>query len=144
MPIVIRLVANICLSLLANALGLIVAALVLDDMSLSGAAFVIAVVLFTVALALLQPLVIKMSFKYAPALRGSSALVATLLALIVTAIVSDGLHIRGFVTWILATVIVWVISLIGALVLPMLIFKKVLAEQRGNNARRGNPGASWP
>ena len=30
------------------------------------------------------------------------------------------------------------------LVLPMLIFKKVLAEQRGNNARRGNPGASWP
>lgn len=144
MRLVLRLLANITLALLANALGLIVAALVLDDMSLSAGAFIIAVVLFSVAAALSQPLVIKLSWKYAPALRGSSALVATLLALIVTAIVSDGLRIRGVVTWVAATVIVWAISLIGTLVLPMLIFKKVLANNVGQNAGRGNPGRNWP
>ena len=66
-----------------------------------------------------------------PALRGGVALVATLVGLIVTSLVSDGLSIQGGVTWIAATVIVWIVSLLGVLVLPLLFLKKKVQEARG-------------
>jgi hypothetical protein len=45
--------------------------------------------------------------------------------------VSDGLSIQGGVTWIAATVIVWIVSLLGVLVLPLLFLKKKVQETRG-------------
>lgn len=126
----IRLLVGFGIQLLANAIGLIVAAVTLDKMEVSGPAFVIAVVLFTVVVAIAQPFLTQMALSRVPALRGGVALVATLVALIITAAVSDGLSISGFTTWFLATLIVWVVSLIGALVLPMVLVKKAVEERR--------------
>ncbi len=56
------------------------ASLVLDDMSISGLGFVLAVVIFTVLTAVLQPLMTKIAVQNAPALQGSSALVTTFLS----------------------------------------------------------------
>jgi len=127
----IRLLLRTVLALLGNALGLWVASLVLgDDMSISGTAFVVAVVIFTVLTAVLQPLVTKIAVQNAPALQGSSALVTTFLGLVLTALISDGLKIDGALTWVLATVIVWLGSLLAGVVLPMFLFKEQLAEKR--------------
>jgi len=125
----VRTLIRIGLTLLGNALGLWVASLVLDDMHVSGTAFVLAVVIFTVLIAILQPLVTKMAVKHAESLQGGSALITTFLALVITDLISDGLSISGAVTWILATVIVWLGSLLAGVLLPM-IFLKDEAEDR--------------
>jgi hypothetical protein len=65
-----------------------------------------------------------MAVKNAPALRGSTALAATLIGLIVTSLVSDGLEIDGTLTWVLATVIVWAAALIAHWILPLIFVKR--------------------
>jgi uncharacterized membrane protein YvlD (DUF360 family) len=124
----IRLVATAVVSLLADAIALVVAAQVLDDMSLDAAGFTIALVLFAVTGLLVEPLLRQIAVRNAPALLGSSALVATLVSLVVTALVTDGLQISGAVTWVLATVLVWAVALAARLLLPLVIFKKILTE----------------
>lgn len=126
----IRLVATGVIALLANAIALVVGAQLLDDMSLDGLSFVIAVLIYTGAAVLAEPLIRSMALKSAPALIGSSSLVATLVSLVVTAIVSDGLRISGGTTWVLATVIVWAMALGARLLLPLVMFKKALANAR--------------
>jgi uncharacterized membrane protein YvlD (DUF360 family) len=128
----IRLVVRTGIMLAANAVGLIVAAAVLDGFHLDAGGFVLAVVIFTVALALMTPFlasVLRRNRSSASAL-GGVALIATLAALIITAIVSDGLSIDGIGDWIAATVIVWLASLLAAFVLPFLGLKKYLEARR--------------
>jgi putative membrane protein len=125
---VIRLLARIGLALIGNALGLWIASLVLDDMSISGTAFILAVVIFTVLTVVLQPLITKTAMQNAPALQGSSALITTLLALVITDLVSDGLSMSGPITWILATIIVWLVTMLASVLLPMFLFKELLED----------------
>ena len=51
----IRLLVRTAVAVAANAVGLLVAAALLDGVHLDGVAFLVAVVIFTVAFALLQP-----------------------------------------------------------------------------------------
>jgi len=125
----IRMLIGFVVQLVANALGLIVASWILDDVTISGTAFFVAVLIFTVVYAVAQPFFTQMAIN-TPALRGGVALVATLVGLIVTTLVSDGLSIDGGVTWIAATVIVWLVSLLGVFVLPLLFLKKKAEERR--------------
>jgi putative membrane protein len=124
----LRMLISAGVHLLANAVGLLVAATVLDDMTVSGVAFVIAVALFTIVEVVVQPLFTKMAMQNLPALQGGTALVATLVGLIVTSVVSDGLDISGTTTWVLATLIVWLASLLAAVVLPIFLLKKAVSE----------------
>lgn len=128
----IRLIATGVIALVANAIALVVAAQLLDDMSLDSLSFVIAAAIYTGIAVLAEPLIRQMAFKSAPALLGSSALVATLVSLIITAVIADGLEINGLTTWVLATVIVWAVALAARLLLPLVIFKKTLAAARNN------------
>jgi hypothetical protein len=126
----IRFLLAIVVQLLSNALGLLVAAQLLDDMTLTASAFVVAVVVFTVVYAIAQPFFTQMALSYVPALRGGVALVATLVGLLITTWLTDGLSISGATTWIAATVIVWLVSLIGVLLLPLILVKKKVQENR--------------
>jgi uncharacterized membrane protein YvlD (DUF360 family) len=117
--------ARVGLSLVGNAIGLLIAALILDEMSIDGVAFVVAVAIFTVLTAVIEPLVNKVAEKGAPALQGGSALLTTLLALIVTAWLSDGLAIDGLSTWIIATVLVWLLTVIAGVLLAKFLIKSV-------------------
>ena len=121
---------RLLLALVANAIGLLVAALVLDDMSLDAASFIVEVAVFTVVVFVIQPLIIKQSLQSASALAGSSALLATLVGLIVTSVTTDGLQIRGAGTWVMATIIVWSTSLIGSVVLPAIFLKQKVSARR--------------
>lgn len=126
----VRLIVRTLIGLVANGVGLIVAASLLDGMELNTSGFVVAVVIFTIVYALAQPFLIMQFRASAPTMLGGVALVATLAALIVTDLVSDGLTISGVGTWIAATVIVWVVSVLAAIVLPFLGLKKYLEERR--------------
>lgn len=124
----LRLIARITLSLLANVLGLLAAAWLLDDFSVDATSFVMAVLIFTVSTVVLGPLVLKIALQSANYLVGGIALVTTFIGLVVTNLVSDGISISGVSTWLLATLIVWVFSIIGNLLLPLIIFKKTLKK----------------
>lgn len=126
----IRLIVRTAVLLVANAIGLVVAALALDGMDLDVAGFIVAVVVFTVAMALMQPLMSSQLRRRGSAALGGVALIATLASLIITVILTDGLSIRGAGTWIAASVIVWAAALIAAFVLPFLGLRKYLEERR--------------
>ena len=127
----VRLLISFVIQLAANALGLLVADLVLEDVEVSGTAFLVAVLIFTVVYAIAQPFLTQLALSSATALRGATALLATLIGLIVTSLLSDGLSISGGLTWLEATVIVWIVSLLGTLVLPLIFVKKKVEEKRG-------------
>jgi len=127
------------IALVANAVGLIVAALVLEGMRLGATGFVVAVVVFTIVFALLQPF-LATQFRRGPSpLIGGVALIATLASLIVTVLVTDGLSIDGIGTWIAATVLVWLAAVVAAFVLPFLCLKKYLDERATRRAWRDRP-----
>jgi hypothetical protein len=131
----IRLFALLVVNLITSAVALIVAALVLEDFSLDAGGFIVAVLVFTGVGMLVEPLLRDTAFRNTPALLGSSALVATLISLIVTALVTDGLSISGGSTWILATIIVWLVALLARFLLPFIIFRRVLRESRERRGR---------
>jgi putative membrane protein len=126
----IRLLISAVLYLVANAIGLLVANALLDDASIEAAAFVIAVVIFTVVEVVIQPLVTQIAMRHSRALLGSSALIATLIGLVVTTLVTDGMSIDGAVTWVLATVTVWAAALVAGLILPAIFVKAAVTNAR--------------
>lgn len=126
----IRLVVRTIVALAANAVGLIVAAAVLDDMELDVGGFILALVIFTIAFALLQPFLVVQLRGAGSAALGGVALLATLASLIITDLLSDGFTIDGGVTWLLAAVIVWAAAVIATFILPFLGLKRFLEERR--------------
>jgi putative membrane protein len=126
----LRFLAHSVLYLLANAVGLLAAAALLDGFQLQASGFIISLILFTAVGILLGPFVFKMAVDYAPALRGGIALVTTFLGLFLTQTFTDGLRIDGLMTWILAPFVVWACVLVAGILLPLVLFKKLLAEKR--------------
>lgn len=133
--VLIRLLASGCLHLLANGAGLIIATLVLPGFSIDAVSLVTVTVIFTVVEVVAGPLLISISLKNVPALTGGIALVTTLVGLLVTDTLSDGLNISGISTWVLASLIVWLCALIAGLVLPLVLFKKALDTRGGKKGR---------
>jgi uncharacterized membrane protein YvlD (DUF360 family) len=127
---VIRLIIRLVVVVAANAVGLLVAAAVLDDFQLTASGFVLAVIIFTVVFALMQPFLVSQLRRRASSALGGVALIATFVSLLITDLVSDGLNIEGVGTWIAATVIVWLAALIAAFILPFLGLKKYLEDER--------------
>ena len=126
----VRLFFRSILALLANAIGLLVAALLLDKFSINVISFVIATAIFTLSIVILSPLLMKIAFKHVRVLMGGVSLVTTFIGLIITNLISDGIRIQGMLTWVEATVIVWAFSLIATIVLPIFLFKKALETRR--------------
>lgn len=111
-----RWLISIGLSLGTNAVALLIAAAVLDNFEIDATTFVIAVVIFSLLSLLLRPILVWMVAKYVRPLLGVIGLVTTFLILLITDLVSDGIQIEGTTTWLLATVIVW----LGTMVFELL------------------------
>lgn len=92
--------------------------------------FVVAVVVFTVVFALLQPFLALQLRRLGPAAVGGVSLIATLVSLIVTDLVSNGFSIDGVSSWVAAAVIVWIVSLLAVIVVPYLGQKRYLESSR--------------
>ena len=61
----------------------------------------------------------------------------TFVGLLVTTWLTSGLTITGARSWVMATLVVWLFTVIAMLVLPLVIFKKPLASP-------GGPGSMLP
>lgn len=126
----IRLLVRTLVAVAANAIGLIVASVVLDDFSINVASFIVAVVIFTIVFAVLTPFLAVQLRRFGNGAIGATALIATLVSLLVTDLLSDGFSVGGVGTWIAAAVIVWLAALVAAFVLPFLGLKKFLEDRR--------------
>lgn len=104
--------------LIVWAIGLLLAAWIVPRVSLSASGFVVALVLFLVAQAVLSLVILKLPHEYASLLLGGTGLALTLLALILAAQLTDGLTIVGVASWVATTVVVWLVTTIGAISLP--------------------------
>ncbi len=126
----IRLLINTAIFLASSAVGLLVAALVLDDMSIDFGSFIIVVVIFSIIQAVLSPFLLKTVNRNAPALLGGVGLLSTYVALLVTSLISSGLIINGLSTWVFTCLIVWLATMLATLLIPLIFVKKVVQERR--------------
>jgi hypothetical protein len=106
-----RFIIGWLLGLAGNAIGLILAALILpDDMftiELFSLSFFWAVLIFAILSAFFTWMVLKFLLRNAGSIVALTGLISTFLALFLTSIISDGLDISGW-GWVWGTLIVWI------------------------------------
>ncbi len=120
----VRFLLRIAVFLGSSAIGLLAADLLVPGVSVSAWGFVAAVVIFTVAQAILAPFFLKIASRYASAFLGGIGLVSTFVALLVASLLSNGLTISGIGSWIGATVVVWLFTAAATMVLPALMLRE--------------------
>ena len=126
----IRAIVRTGILLVANAIGLIVASIVLKDVAINVTGFLLALLIFTVCAAVLTPTIRSQLERRNSAALGGVALISTLVALIITVIVSNGLEVHGLAGWLGGPLIIWGSSLVVAFVLPYFGLKKYLDDRR--------------
>ncbi|MCO7273582.1 phage holin family protein [Cellulosimicrobium cellulans] len=120
----IRFLLSFAINVVLAAVGLLVASSLFDGVTVHASGFVVAVLIFAVAQAILAPFVFNVARKYASAILGGIGLVSTFLALWVATLVGDGLEISGASTWIGVTVVVWLIGALGGWFLGWLVLTR--------------------
>jgi uncharacterized membrane protein YvlD (DUF360 family) len=126
----IRFLISTVAYLAANAVGLLVAILLLPGFTIDPLAFVIAVAVFSLVQTILGPLITKISIKSFPQLMGGIALVTIFVGLFVTDLFMPGMEIGGISNWLAATLLVWLGSLLASILLPLYVFKQLVEERR--------------
>ena len=119
----IRLLIRTIIFFASSAVGLVVADLLLDDMSVKAGGFLIALVIFAVLQTVIAPFIARVTAKNATALLGGAGLISTFIALVVAHVVGDSIEISGASTWIAATVIVWLATALATLLIPVILVK---------------------
>jgi hypothetical protein len=109
-------------------IGLLVAAWVVPRVSLSVSGFIVAVLVFSVAQAVLSLLILKLPHYYASLFLGGTGLALTVVALGLASGLTHGLTIHGFASWLATTVVVWLVTTIGAISLPDLVAREEAAS----------------
>lgn len=121
----LRVLIRAAIFLASAAVGLYVATLMVPEMSIGWRSFIVVVVVFAVLQSVLAPFITKVAVKNASALVGAAGLLSTVVALLITSVLLDGLTIRGGVgPWIYASVVVWIVTMVAALLLPLVAVKR--------------------
>ncbi|MBM7502655.1 phage holin family protein [Agromyces aurantiacus] len=120
----VRFLVNIAVSLVMAAVGLLLCAWLLPAFHLDTSGFLIAVLVFTVAQAVLSPFVFNVARQYASAILGGIGLVSTFVALLIASFFPGGIRIDDILTWVLATLLMWIVTALGTWLIPLLIFRK--------------------
>ncbi|MGL3149951.1 hypothetical protein ACSS7Z_06270 [Microbacterium sp. A82] len=121
--------------LISAGIGLIVADFALEGFEIEWNkwwGFVVCIVIFTILQSVLSPWISKLADRYAPVLLGGIGIISTLVALIVVVLLPiGGLRINGIVSWILGAVIVWVVTALGSVLLPLIFLKRKVVQRPG-------------
>lgn len=105
----------------ANAIGLLLASLLIQGFSIDILSFFVVVLVFSLILVTARPLVSKLSETKVPALQGGVALITTFVGLFLTDLLLPGLDVGGLANLLIATFLVWVGTVTASLVLPGLL-----------------------
>ncbi|MDP7707252.1 MULTISPECIES: hypothetical protein [unclassified Mycobacterium] len=109
----------------AWAIGLLLAVWVVPGSSLSAGAFILAVALFSVGQAALSVWILKLPQRYASLVLGGTGLALTVTAMWLASVFTRGLDLRGVESWVAATVVVWLVTTIGAIIWPVFVRDQV-------------------
>jgi hypothetical protein len=118
-----QILVRAILLLTSWAVGLLVAAWIVPRVSLSAPGFIVAVAVFAVTQATLSLPILKLPRRYTALLLGGTGLALTIVALILASASTHGLAIDGMASWLATTVVVWLVTTIGAITLPELLIR---------------------
>lgn len=129
-----RFVLSTAAHLIANAVGLILASLLLPGFAIGFLGVIIVTLVFTVVSVVLLPIIRKISEKKLPELLGGISLIVTFVGLIVTELLVSDFTIGGVANLLAATLIVWLGALIAGVLLPKYLFPSlaVAKDQKVN------------
>ena len=130
----VRLAISVVATVIANAVGLLLAVFILPGFVIDPMSFIITLLIFTGVMVLTGPLVTKIAVTSMPQIRGSIALVTAFLGLKVTDWLTTGMDIGGISNWLAAPLLVWLGSLLAEILLPIYVFKS-LRNNGGPNIR---------
>lgn len=131
-------VLRTAVAVVANAVALLVAALVLSRFEINVLPFITVAVIFTLAIILIEPIADELAGRYAPGVRWLASLVTVFAGLVIANVVAgDAVSITGVWTWVWATLIVWV----GTLVYALVGDRAVAAVERQARRESGGPTA---
>ena len=135
-------VLSFIVAAIAYGVTLVVANLVLEGMHIGWLWGLVAVALFTVTITLLRPVVSRFLGKHVHGWTWVLGLVTVLGSLVVTTLLSpsSGFDIDGFWTWVWATLIVWV----GTIVYDLVDEKAVATAASHVDRYQQRPGAMPP
>lgn len=109
----------------AWAIGLLLAVWVVPGASVSAGAFILAVALFSVGQAALSVWILKLPHRYVSLLLGGSGLALTVIAMWLAEVFTGGLDLHGVESWVAATIVVWLVTTIGAITWPVFVRDQV-------------------
>ena len=113
----VRLVIRFAAALIGIAVGIVICGAVLPKFSITASAVVWATLLFWVIHLVVQLFALRVLVREPSiALAGLLALASTIVSLIIVSLVVSGLTIRGIVTYVFATVIIWITTSIGDMI----------------------------
>lgn len=135
-------VLSFIVAAIAYGVTLVVANLVLEGMHIGWLWGLVAVALFTVTITLLRPVVTRLLGKHVHGWTWVLGLLTVLGSLVVTTLLSpsSGFDIDGFWTWVWATLIVWV----GTIVYDLVDEKAVATAASHVDRYQQRPGATPP
>lgn len=130
----LRLLIRVLIFLASAALGLLIAAWLLPGVTITFEGFVVSIVVFALVQSILTPFFMKLAAARARAFLGGVGLVATFVALLVAHFIPGGLGIADWRTWVLATMVIWIVTALATWLLPILFLRKKVSRVR---SRRG-------
>ena len=127
----IRFLIRMVIWFVAAFVGIVAADLILSGFSVSGwTSYVIVAAIYAVIQSLISPMMNQYTQRNASMFMGGVGIFSTLIALILTNLISGALTISGLGTWIAAAVIVWLFGALAAWILPFFLVKKAVQERR--------------
>lgn len=92
--------------------------------------FVICIVIFAILQSILSPWIAKLADRYAPVLMGGIGIFSTLVALVAVVLLPiGGLRITDIAGWIIGAVIVWIVTAICTILLPLIFLKREVKDR---------------
>lgn len=119
----VRFLISAAVFIASAAVGLLVATMLVDGMEVTASGFVVTVLIFAAAQSILGPFVAKTVNRYANAFLGGVGLISTFVALLIASLIGNSLSISGVSSWIAATVLVWLVTAVATLAIPVLLVK---------------------
>jgi len=127
----IRFLINLGVYFVSALIGIIVADLIFPGFQVKvGISYLVVAGIFAIIQAVHSPLVGSLTRRKAQAFMGGVGLISTFIALWLTSLISGYFTIDGIGTWIGATVDVWLFGALAAFLLPILVVRRIVKENR--------------
>jgi uncharacterized membrane protein YvlD (DUF360 family) len=127
----VRFLIRVAVFIGSAALGLLLAALLIPGFHVHPAGFIVAILVFAIAQAVIEWLIERIFHRSAPTVAGIAGLASTFLALWIATLLSDGLSFDGVGAWILAAVVVWLTTAVLGWLAAKFLLRSREAERKG-------------